>query len=66
MGMLHFCTFRHDLNVAGCGGGIGSAGEGSAGDSIALEEGQSHLVFIVSPSLFSVVELLPELCNLLE
>lgn len=50
-----FIPFRHNLNMAGY-----------AGDSVALEEGQSHLVFIVSPSLFSVVELLSELCNLLE
>lgn len=56
----------HYLNVAGCGGVVGSAGEGGVGDGVALEGGQPVLVFTVASSLFTALEVLPELCNLLE
>lgn len=67
----HLCpSFQHVqthyLNFAGCGVVVGSAGQGSVGDSVVLEGGQSVLVFTVSSSLFTALELLPELCNLLE
>lgn len=54
------------LSVAGCGGVVGSAGEGGVGDGVVLEGGQSVLVFTVTPSLFTALELLPELRDLLE
>ena len=54
------------LDVAGCDGGVvGSAGVGGVGDGV-LERGESLLLFIVASSLFAALELLPELCNLLE
>lgn len=56
----------HYLNVAGCGGVVGSAGEGRKGDGVELERGELVVVFTVSISLFTALELLPELCNLLE
>lgn len=56
----------HYLNEAGCGGVVGSAGEGGTGNSVGLEGGQSVLVFTVSSSLFTALEMLPELRNLLE
>lgn len=63
MRLLVFQTYY--LNVAGCGG-VGSAGEGGVGNSVGLEGGQSVLVFTVSSSLFTALEMLPELRNLLE
>ncbi len=53
------------LNVAGCGGVTGGAGEGSVGDGDVLEGRKSALVSLVVSSLFTVLELQPELCNLL-
>lgn len=55
----------HYLNVAGCGGVVGGAGEGGVGDGV-LKGGQSVLVFTVTSSLLTALELLPELRNLLE
>lgn len=39
----HLCpSFQHVhyLNVAGCGGVVGSAGQGGVGDGVVLEGGQ--------------------------
>lgn len=55
----------HYLNVADCGGVVGSAGEGSVSDGVVLEGGQSVLVFTGASSLFTALELLSELRNLL-
>ncbi len=52
--------------MADCGGEVGSAGEGSVGDAVVLEGGQSVLVFTVASSLFTALELLTELRYLLE
>lgn len=52
--------------MAGCGGAVGSAGEGRKGDSVELERGEPAFFFMASISLFTALELLPELCNLLE
>lgn len=53
--------------MAGCGGVVGRAGEGCVGDSAVVEGGQSVLVFaVLSSSLFTALEMQPELRNLLE
>lgn len=52
--------------MAGCGGVDGRAGEGCVGDSVAVEGGQSVLVFTVSSSLFTTLEMQAQLRNLLE
>lgn len=54
------------LNLAGCGGVVCGAGEGGVGDGVALQGGQSVLVFTVASSLFAALELMSELRNLLE
>lgn len=63
----HLGRLRHGklLNVAGCGGVVGGAGEGGVGDGV-LKGGQSVLVFTVTSSLLTALELLPELRNLFE